>query len=362
MKIGIVGGGQLGQLLGDAAKSLGDQCIFVDPNPDCTASKTGEVLHFNFDDITYIPILADQCDIVTYEFENVDLKILEEIECKTKVYPPIEYLRISQDRHVEKTALNLVGMETANWIEINQESDYEKVPSEIGFPFIVKTRRFGYDGKGQFAIYNEDEFAAKKSSLPKEGAIAEQMIPFDFEVSKIASRSVDGEIVFYPLTKNTHSEGILRTSCAPLYYSTYNTLDQLASKHCKNFMEKYSYVGTMTIEFFAIGDRLIANEFAPRVHNSGHWTLDAGISSQFENHIRALTGRTLGPTHPAEYVGMVNIIGKQPTHSEINKIPDTIVYDYGKQPRPGRKLGHINTRADSYPELIKKITNISTYL
>lgn len=362
MKIGIVGGGQLGQMLGEAAKLLGDQCIFVDPNPDCTAAKTGEILPFNFDDRSFIPLLTSQCDIVTFEFENVDLKILEEIECTTKVYPPIEYLRISQDRHVEKTTLNSVGMETANWIKIDQQSDYSKVANEIGYPFIVKTRRFGYDGKGQFAIYNEDEFAAKKSMLPTECAIVEQMIPFDFEVSKIASRSVNGEMVFYPLTKNTHSEGILRTSYAPLYYSTYNTLDQLASMHCKNFMEKYSYVGTLAIEFFAIGDRLIANEFAPRVHNSGHWSLDAGISSQFENHIRALTGRSLGPTHPADYAGMVNIIGSLPNVNEIHKIPQTVIYDYGKQPRPGRKLGHINTKADSYPELIKKLTNISTYL
>jgi len=357
MKIGIIGAGQLGQMLGYAAKSLNLECIFLDPNKNSPARDVGEVLHYGFDDLGGIEHLFSLTDIITYEFENVPVKSIKILD-PNYVYPGTMALEIAQDRLKEKELFELLKIPVAEYKEINSHSDLMHAASQLGYPFILKTRRFGYDGKGQVLLEKGDDIDNVWAEMKDKPLIAEKKVNFDYEISAIGVRNISGETAFYPLTRNTHKNGILRTSETSIE-------NQSITKKAFNFhsklMSKLNYVGVLALELFIKEDKVIANEFAPRVHNSGHWTIEGSKTSQFENHLRAILNLKLGDTFSKEYVAMENLIGSIP--SEIRQLNnDFFIHDYGKKERSNRKLGHISVIGKTQIERESKLEIIQEIL
>tara|TARA_R110002096_G_scaffold46751_1_gene125107 strand:+ start:743 stop:1828 length:1086 start_codon:yes stop_codon:yes gene_type:complete len=345
MRIGIIGAGQLGQMLGFAARQLGIEARFVDPADNPPAAACGKVIQSAFDDPVALIALAETCDVVSYEFENVPVDALRHIDGLAPIYPPPSALRFSQDRLVEKQMFAELGIPLAAFHAVDSRQDLDTAANELGLPMVVKTRRFGYDGKGQFVVRNPDDLDAAWESLHGQALIAEQWIAFDYEISCIGVRSVSGEIAVYPISRNSHVDGILRTSVSPLDAAA---LASTAEDYVDRLLQHLDYVGVLALELFVVGDALLANEFAPRVHNSGHWTIEGAQTSQFENHIRAVMDLPLGPTTGRGHAGMVNLIGTMPT--SLDSLDFATLHDYGKEPRPGRKLGHVTVVADSAAE------------
>ena len=336
MRIGIIGAGQLGQMLGFAARKLGIECRYLDPSINPPASNVGEVIQSSFDDPAALLSLSKNCDVITYEFENVPCKALENIEKITPVYPPLHALKHSQDRLDEKKLFDLLKIPLPKYHAIETPKDMEEALNSLGIPMIIKTRRFGYDGKGQFVVKNKNDLDIAWNELGGQPLIAEQFLKFDYEVSCIGTRNLNGDINIYPLSQNVHLDGILRTSKSPLKNSK---LTDKAAKYVNQLLEHLDYVGVLALELFVKDGNLYANEFAPRVHNSGHWSIEGSETSQFENHIRAVCGLPLGSVSSIGYAGMINLIGKISNNTKKLKIGK--FYDYGKIPREGRKLGHI---------------------
>ncbi len=337
MRVGIIGAGQLGQMLGFAARDLDVECVFLDPSPAPPASACGEVFQKSFDDIDALRELAANCDVITYEFENVPVEALQRLQESTPIYPPVDALRQAQDRLLEKQLFEALAIPLPDYHAIDSYDDCRAAADKLGLPMVIKTRRLGYDGKGQFVVRAPDELEAAWQSLGPQALIAEQWVKFDMEVSAIGVRDPEGNIRTYDLTRNVHRDGILRTSRAPL---DAGGLQQTASTYMRNLLQHLDYVGVLALELFVCGDQLLANEFAPRVHNSGHWTIEGAATSQFENHIRAVTGLPLGDTRCLGHAGMVNLIGEIP--ERVRSLASGHLHDYGKTPRPGRKLGHIS--------------------
>ena len=342
MRIGIIGAGQLGQMLGFAANELGIECRFIDPSQDPPAARCGKVIQSAFDDQVALVALADTCDVITYEFENVPVAVLHSIEGIAPVYPPADALRHSQDRLDEKRLFAALDIPLPNYYAIESRDDMDNAARSLGVPMIIKTRRFGYDGKGQFIIKKVANLDAAWEELGGQPLIAEQFVTFDYEVSCIGVRSIGGEIAIYPLSRNVHVDGILRTSRSPVANSK---LADKASEYVHKLLDHLNYVGVLALELFVTGDTLLANEFAPRVHNSGHWSIEGTETSQFENHIRAIAGLPLGSTASTGCAGMINLI-EQITDA-TRKVEVGQLHDYGKAPRPGRKLGHVTVVADT---------------
>jgi 5-(carboxyamino)imidazole ribonucleotide synthase len=358
MRIGIIGAGQLGQMLGFAARKLGVECRFVDPSDEPPAAACGEVIKRPFDDPGALAELAKTCDVVTYEFENVPVEALHEIEGKVPVYPPSDALRYSQDRLEEKRIFDRLDIPLPGYRAVDSRGDMAKAVDALGLPCVVKTRRFGYDGKGQFVIRKRSDIDEAWQTLGGQPLIAEQWVPFDCELSCIGARNVDGDIVIYPLARNVHVGGILHTSCSPVDAPGFA---DRAETYVRRLLTHLDYVGVLALELFAWEDDLMANEFAPRVHNSGHWTIEGSATSQFENHIRAIMNRSLGSTASVGHAGMVNLIGEIP--DAARKLDVGVLHDYGKSPRPGRKLGHITVTAETADErdrLVKRISKTVT--
>ena len=358
MRIGIIGAGQLGQMLGFAARDLDADCCFLDPSIDPPAAVCGEVIQRPFDDADALARMADSCDVITYEFENVPVAALQQIVDRVPVYPPPDALRLAQDRLDEKRLFETLDIPLPSYHAIDSRDDMEAAAARLGLPMVVKTRRLGYDGKGQFVVRNSDDVAAAWDALGGQALIAEQWVPFDFEVSTIGVRDATGNVRVYPLTRNVHEEGILRTSCSPV---DDETLSRKASDYAHRMLEHLDYVGVLALELFVRGENLLANEFAPRVHNSGHWTIEGAATSQFENHLRAVAGLPLGETSNRGHAGMINLIGDIP--DAARKLQHGELHDYGKEPRPGRKLGHITVVADTAArrdELVEKIDKTVT--
>ena len=345
MRIGIIGAGQLGQMLGFAARDLGDECRFVDPGDDPPAAVCGEVVQRPFDDADALAELASGCDVITYEFENVPVSALRAIGKPVPIYPPPDALRHAQDRLDEKRLFDALDIPLPAYRRVDSRDDIEAAVDRLGLPVVVKTRRLGYDGKGQFLVRERAQVDAAWEALGGAALIAEQWVAFDYEVSCIGVRSVSGEIVLYPLSRNVHEGGILRTSRSPVDAPV---LTALAEDYVRRLLEHLDYVGVLALELFVCGDRLLANEFAPRVHNSGHWSIEGSETSQFENHLRAITGRALGSTAGLGHAGMVNLIGEIP--AAVRRLDIGTLHDYGKSPRPGRKLGHITVTAETPAE------------
>ncbi len=354
MRIGIIGAGQLGQMLGFAARRLGHECYFLDPSDEPPAAKAGPVVQAAFDDVVALSVLAEKCDVLTYEFENVPVAALEEIDTDTPIYPPLDALRRAQDRLSEKQLFEELGIPLPKYYAVDSADDLAAAVETIGLPLVVKTRRLGYDGKGQFVLRDADQIDDAWAELGGSNLIAEQWVNFDYEVSAIGVRNADGEIVHYCLSHNEHAEGILRTSRAPVDNAA---LAARASEYMQKMLQHLGYVGTLALELFVVGDELLANEFAPRVHNSGHWTIEGAETSQFANHILAVAGEQPGSTANIGHAGMVNLIGRIP--AAAREIEDVALHDYGKSERPGRKLGHITVVAETAAKRDARVEDIS---
>ena len=353
MRIGIIGAGQLGQMLGFSARARGLSCYFLDPSPEPPAAKVGPVIQAAFDDSVALSVLAEKCDVVTYEFENVPVDALVDMAELVPIYPPLDALRHSQDRLTEKCLFETLEIPIPRYARIDSAGDLEEAASTIGLPLVVKTRRLGYDGKGQYLLRDPDQIDTAWHTLGPGRLIAEQWVNFDAEVSAIGVRNVDGEIAAYSLTRNEHAGGILRVSRAPLNDPA---LTDRANGYLRKLLEHLEYVGVLACELFVVGDALLANEFAPRVHNSGHWTIEGADTSQFSNHVLAVTGEHPGSTENRGHAGMVNLIG---TISDAARhLTMAVLHDYGKTPRPDRKLGHVTVVANSAAERDRLLDDI----
>lgn len=344
LEIGVIGGGQLGRMLAPAACALGARVTFLDPAPDAPLKHLAKQICAAYDDERALEQLARSCDVVTYEFENVPVTSALYAEEFTRVLPPPAALLVSQDRWEEKSFFNGLEIPTPRFARADTHSEFVEALENVGLPAVLKTRRFGYDGKGQFVIRSHKEMDAAWSALDGVPLILEQHIDFRREVSILAARGQDGACVFYPLVENHHRDGILRLSLAPAP-NTGATLPELARGYAQRILEALHYVGVMAIEFFQAGDMLLANEMAPRVHNSGHWTIEGAVTSQFENHARAIMNLPLGSTQARGHSAMVNFIGELPDVHALLQIPDAHVHLYDKAPRAGRKLGHVTVLA-----------------
>ncbi len=344
MRIGSIGAGQLGQMLGEAARALGHECLFLDPSENPPAATVGEVVRAAFDDASALAEIASRTDVITYEFENVPVDALRGLVDRIGVFPPLDALEQAQDRLREKRLFESLDIPLPAFRAVDNVEDLQRAASEIGLPLVVKTRRFGYDGKGQFVLRSAADCAQAVEALGGQGLIAEAWVPFDFEVSVIGVRSRSGEIAVWPLTENRHDGGILSVSRAPLVDTA---LEDQAGIYVRRMLEELEYVGVLALELFVAESTLLANEFAPRVHNSGHWTIEGAETSQFANHILAVTGEKPGPTRAVGHAGMLNLIGEIPAAARLLDAPGATLHDYGKSPRPGRKLGHITVVAKS---------------
>ena len=340
MRIGIIGAGQLGQMLGFAARDLGIECCFVDPSESPPAAACGEVIQAPFDDPAALARLASTCDVVTYEFENVPVDALRAIGDGVPVYPPADALRHAQDRLDEKLLFGRLGIPVPQYHAIDTRDNLDAALDRLGLPMVVKTRRLGYDGKGQFVVREQADLERAWAMLGTVALIAEQWVDFDYEVSCIGVRNVRGDIAIYPLSRNVHRDGILSTSRSPVDAAA---LVDKADDYVRRLLTHLDYVGTLALELFVRDAELLANEFAPRVHNSGHWSIEGSETSQFENHLRAITNAPLGSTASRGHAGMINLIGEIPQAARA--LEHGVLHDYGKAPRPGRKLGHITVTA-----------------
>jgi len=342
MRIGIIGAGQLGQMLGFAAHDLGMQCQFIDPSPNPPAAACGPVIQAAFDDPDALATLAQESDVVTYEFENVPVAALEKISQHVAVYPPPDALRFAQDRLAEKQLFTSLDIPLPAYHRVDSLADLEAAAEVIGLPLVLKTRRLGYDGKGQFVVEQQADIAAAWQQLGNSDLIAEAWVNFDYEVSAIGARNVSGDVITYPLTQNQHVDGILRVSRAPV---ADEPLTRRAEQYMRSLLQHLNYVGVLALELFVAGDRLLANEFAPRVHNSGHWSIEGAEPSQFTAHLIAISNGQLETPSLCGHAGMLNLIGDIPAPART--LSNGTLHDYGKQPRPGRKLGHITVVADT---------------
>ena len=348
--IGVLGAGQLARMLALAGIPLGFKFLYVDPSHSSPASLLGEQIVAPFEDVTALQKLADCSDLITYEFENIPVSVVRNLAQTCSVFPPPIAWESSQDRLLEKQFFNQHGIETAPFYPVDDQPSLEQAIAVLKLPLILKTRRLGYDGKGQFLVKSLEDAITAFKELGQKGIIVEGFVKFDRELSCIAVRGIDGATFFYPLVENFHHDGILRLSLAPAQVHA-TDLNLQASAQVGRILQALDYVGILAVEFFEKEGRLIANEMAPRVHNSGHWTIEGAETSQFENHIRAVAGLPLGDPKPRGFSAMINIIGSMPDASKVLKIPGAHLHDYGKEPRAGRKLGHLTIRADSLEEL-----------
>jgi 5-(carboxyamino)imidazole ribonucleotide synthase len=343
--IGIIGGGQLGRMLAMAAARLGFHTVILEPQADCPAAQVANrQIVAAYDDRDALDELAGVCDVITYEFENVPVEAAQRLAEKTLVFPPPIALEVSQDRFREKAFLNDSGIATAPWHLVNGPHDLIAGLAQFHGPAILKTRRLGYDGKGQVRLNGDgsDDIAGALAAIGHAPAILEGFVPFEREVSVIAARDREGNIRTYDIAENVHANGILATSTVPAAISR-ETAD-MARKAAEKLLHALDYVGVLGLEFFVLPDgTLIANEFAPRVHNSGHWTEAACAISQFEQHIRAIAGLPLGDTARHSDCVMENLIGDDVARvPEILAEPQAVLHLYGKaEARPGRKMGHV---------------------
>ncbi len=344
MKIGIIGAGQLGRMVALAGYPLGLRFVFLDTSSDAPGAQVGRIINGAFDDPVKLSQLADEVDVITFDVENVPVSAVAAIAKRKPFYPQVAALGASQDRLTEKTLFRQLKIPTPEFAAVDSLEDLQKAIKQIGLPGVLKTRRLGYDGRGQAQLHQRSDIEAAWQSLGSVPLIYEAFVKFSREVSIIAARSTKGEARFYPLSANTHSQGILRHSMAPYRNAA---LQAQAETYIKRLLKHFDYVGILTIEFFVKNGKLIANEMAPRVHNSGHWTIEASETSQFENHVRAILGLPLGSTRALGHSAMVNFIGTMPTPEQVLAIPGVHYHSYGKEPRPNRKLGHCTITAAS---------------
>jgi 5-(carboxyamino)imidazole ribonucleotide synthase len=358
MIVGILGAGQLARMMALAGYPLGLEFIFLDPSADACANKLGEYLQGDYNDPKLLAQLAARADVVTYEFENVPAHVAEFLAAHTRVYPSPKALAVAQDRLIEKSFFHDLNIPTPAYAAVENLEALERAMPVIGWPAILKSRTQGYDGKGQSLLKSVDDLKAAWALLEGVPAIVEAFVPFNREVSILAVRNVSGAVVFYPLSENLHRGGILRVSESCID----DAMQQQAEAYVAQIMEALDYVGVLALELFEIDGELIANEFAPRVHNSGHWTIEGAETSQFENHLRAILDMPLGLTTAVGNAAMVNFIGGLPVVEEVLIIPQAHLHLYDKSPRKGRKVAHATVRSatpEKLQELIKQLTMLA---
>jgi 5-(carboxyamino)imidazole ribonucleotide synthase len=354
LRIGVLGAGQLGRMLALAGTPLGCTFVFVDPSPGAPASIVGEQLVCAYTDPVGQAALA-ACHVVTYEFESVPVEAADSLAERVPVFPPPKALRTAQDRWLEKSCFQKLGLGTAPFEAVSSEAELARAVEKLGTPAVLKTRRLGYDGKGQFVLRRSEDVETAWAAVGGAPSILEGFVRFERELSLLSVRSKTGQIAFYPLVENHHQQGILKKTLSPAPRVS-PELQQLAERYASQLLEHLDYVGVLALELFQVGQALIANEIAPRVHNSGHFSIEGSRTSQFENHLRAILGLPLGDPAALGPCCMLNLVGALPNSADVLAVPDAHLHLYGKNPRPGRKVGHITVRAETELELEAKVT------
>jgi 5-(carboxyamino)imidazole ribonucleotide synthase len=324
-------------MLALAGYPLGVRCLFLDRGADSPGAQVAPSLIGDLEDPALLAELASRSDVVTFDWENISGSALKPLERITQVRPPRAALEVSQDRLAEKALFTRLKIPVAAHCAIDSSEDLVRAIEKIGLPGVLKTRRLGYDGKGQYVLHAAEDLDKAWAAIGGAGLIYEKFQNFSREVSLVGARSASGQTVFYPLSSNTHAGGILRYSIAPFISAR---LEHSARLYLKRVMNALGYIGVLTIEFFVVHGSLVANEMAPRVHNSGHWTIEGCVTSQFENHLRAVCDMPLGSTRALGHTAMINFLGLMPDRERLLAFDGLTYHDYGKTPRPGRKLGH----------------------
>ncbi|HEY6080226.1 MAG TPA: 5-(carboxyamino)imidazole ribonucleotide synthase, partial [Polyangiaceae bacterium] len=330
--VGVLGGGQLGRMLGIAGRSLGLELTFLDPNPSSPAAAVGTLIARDYDDPEALAQLAS-ADAVTFEFENVPVSAVIALEGKLPVFPGSKALRIAQDRLSEKTCFRELGIATPEFEAVSSLPELLGALARLGAPAVLKTRRMGYDGKGQAVLRSAADAAEAFERLGGSPLILESFVGFERELSIVAVRNVSGQVACYPLVENHHAAGMLRLTLAPAP-NLDAALQERANQYVEKLLAHLDYVGVLALELFQVGSELIANEIAPRVHNTGHWTIEGARTSQFENHLRAILDLPLGSTEAICPTAMLNLIGDAPDAAAVLAVPDAHLHWYGKDPRP----------------------------
>ncbi len=337
MTIGIVGAGQLGQMLALAGYPLGLDFLFLDRSADTPAGRIAPVLTGAFDDPALLAELARRSEVISFDWENISVDALRAAARGTRIAPPLRALAAAQDRLAEKRTFERLSIPTTRFAPVDSRAALTRAVRRIGLPGVLKTRRLGYDGKGQQVLRHPADLDVAWDRLGGAALLYEEFVAFDYEVSIIGVRSRAGQVAVYPLNRNYHDGGILRLTLAPWPAPR---LARAAAASLRRVLDAFRYVGVLAIEFFVRRGRLLANEMAPRVHNSGHWTIEGAVTSQFENHVRAIAGLPLGSTAPRGHCAMINFIGTMPAARSYLAQSALHWHDYGKEPRHGRKLGH----------------------
>lgn len=360
MVVGILGGGQLARMLALSGAPLGLRFLVLDNTSDACAGQFVPMVVGDYRDEKALAEFASKVDVATFDFENVPAESAQWLAERIPVFPSPRALSIAQDRLAEKNLFRELGISVAPFADIASRDDLQKAIEQIGMPCILKTRRLGYDGKGQFRIKTPDGIEAAWESLgaqaDKVGLILEGFVAFQREISVVAVRGRDGEFRAWPLTENWHENGVLSASLAPATDSA--GLEETALAYAKRVAESLDYVGVFALELFLKDGELFANEMAPRVHNSGHWTIEGAETSQFENHLRAVLGLPLGSTSAIGVSCMLNWIGEMPSPTPVLSNAHGHWHDYGKQPRAGRKVGHATMRANTPSELADALKQV----
>ncbi len=360
--LGILGGGQLARMMALSAAPLGVKCLVLDGVADACAGQIAPLLVAEWSDQAKLQEFAAQVSVVTFDFENVPAETAHALASRVAVWPLPETLAVSQDRVTEKTLFRECGIMTAEFAEVNTRSELDQALATIGTPAILKTRRFGYDGKGQFRLKTPADadaaWAALSAPAAEHGLILEAFVPFARELSVLAVRGRDGEFRTWPLTQNWHTNGVLAMSQAPA--GDIAVLQPRAAHLARALAERLDYVGVFALELFVTtAGQLLGNEMAPRVHNSGHWTIEGAHTSQFENHVRAVCGLPLGDTGARGVSVMFNWVGELPAMAPVLQAVDAHWHDYGKQARPGRKTGHATVCAPDAATLAERIAALA---
>ncbi len=353
----MLGGGQLGRMLGLAGIPLGCSFGFLDPASAAPAAAVGDLVVGALDDLDAARRAARDAAVITYEWEGVPAPTARALESVAPVFPPPAALEVSQDRIVEKQALHALGIATAPFHAVDSEADLHAAIAAVGLPAVLKTRRGGYDGKGQAVVRDPADVHTDFVQLGGEPCILEGFVAFDRELSILAVRGRDGEVACWPAVENHHRDGILRLTLAPAP-GLDEALQARAVAAIEPLLDELDYVGVCCVELFDVGGDLLANEIAPRVHNSGHWTIEGAETSQFENHLRAILGLPLGSTAARGVSAMVNCIAEMPDRDAVLRVPGAHLHDYGKDARPGRKLGHVTVTAADAGELDTRLARV----